>query len=156
MMGPLELQLNRELAVQMVRECARLLQVTDTAHGNNVWFERWFERLHADWSCTPRAELGGLTPTQAIERERARLRQAGHPDEPSVAQRIEVYTDLPQGDFAATSMGEATLLEEPSEVRREPGDEVHAGVDEAVAAVDRARWRAFCQQHLGWLSDHLR
>ena len=157
-MGPLELQLYRELAIQMVRQCAeQSRQAADPSLLDLEWRRRWFDLTYEDWTTTQRVELGGLTPAEAILDERDHLGE--ETPEPS-ASHVELYTDLPQaedvgerievGDHELVSPGLTDFL--GSLERGGERAEAHPDAGPPSSPADQARWRDFCDRHLdGWL-----
>jgi len=152
-MSPLELQLYRELAIHLVRLCAQRPWRDDGAGLPDLsWYRHWFDRAYNDWVSTPRAELGGRTPREAILDEQRR-RASRAPVEPGLAepQYVELYTDLPQAEDVTERIAlgepdllEPTMTEPPSAPSWEPAT--------SRSAADEARWRAFCDRFLaGWL-----
>jgi hypothetical protein len=92
-MGPIELQLCRELAIYLVRACTQF----DAGAANDLaalqaQFERWTDQ----WLSLSRVELDGLSPEQVILAER--LNRGHSPDGQWAAPvlRVELYTDLPE------------------------------------------------------------
>jgi hypothetical protein len=147
-MGPFELQLMRELAIHMVRTCARQVHAREARHEVDLAsYRAWFDRTYDDWAATPRAELNGLTPTETISEERARLWRQPPVPSASAPGHIELYTDLPQADDAADQFGgdaakPATLL-----------PDLAARAEKIADQADEARWRAFYDRHLRNLLD---
>jgi hypothetical protein len=121
------------------------------------WYRHWFDRAYDDWVSTPRAELGGRTPADAILDEQRR-RAGRAPVEPGLAepQYVELYTDLPQAEDVTEriALGEPELLDP---ILPDPSSAAERGAPEperatSRSAADEARWRAFCDRFLaGWL-----
>jgi hypothetical protein len=177
-MGPLELQLHRELAIQMVRSCAHFLQDSPAGRRYDAEEQRaWFERTYQDWATTPRAELDGRTPAEAIREERWHLSQSGHLAA-APARRVELYTDLPQAEDVTDCIElesdeiASPVLPEPAALAAEADLGAEAGDDGIVATVpdddglppaeemarlspaEEARWRAFRHHYLrDWTDD---
>lgn len=164
-MGPLELQLYRELAIQMVHMCSRYHQALGyQQEADLAWYRLGFERLYEEWLTTTRVELGGLTPAEAIHNERKRPVWAG-PDDSAPLQRVELYTDLPQAEDVtdrieveppsdgATDLAAPTTAPWLSQSERAPApDRVDNG--RPHSPTDEARWRAFYDRYLrGWLDE---
>ena len=156
-MGPLELQLYRELAIQMVRACARLHQTDGGQLGDLEQYRIQFDEMYDRWMTTQRPELGDQTPVQAILWERQELAdELGHA-EGDATQRVELYTDLPQAedvnepiecDSPGGRGGTVADLAPACERLTERGD----GADRL-----NANWRAFCDRYLSdWFDDERR
>ncbi|MCC6626326.1 MAG: hypothetical protein IT340_02870 [Chloroflexi bacterium] len=159
-MGSLELQLMRELAIDLVRQCAeRVLREGSEAPADLAWYRQWFADQYERWLVTPRPALSGRTPLNAIADERHRL-GIGPADLSDVPQQIELYTDLPQiehwGEPAATAGAASSSLAPgdalPARWTADPAE--HLADRGAASSADDARWQRFCEQHLaGWLED---
>ena len=160
-MGPLELQLYRELAIQMVGLCARQLRREEgEAQLDEAQRRQWFDLTYADWMSTPKAELGGLTPAEAIDDERTRLPWP-EPSEPGAPQHVELYTDLPQAEDVSERIEftDRELVSPAADIlatlerdhgRAEPDPEPGA----SSYASDAARWRAFYDRYLAdWAEE---
>lgn len=153
-MGPLEKQLLSEFAVYLIRSCSR--EAHDSPAGSSRDFterRRWFARAYREWQLTPRVELAGRSPYEAINAERAGVAGVAHTvPKPS----IDLYTDLP-----------TVLIDTPApppaeSLRAEPS--ASTGVEERqadaeVAPADPAEatgWRRLADRLFGsWLDDRL-
>ena len=98
-MGPEEKRLTGELAVYLVRSYARAFRdLPPDAAPDLAVHRRWFDRAYREWQLTPRVDLLGRSPYEAIAAERtARATSADIEGEGEPA--IELYTDLPIGEF---------------------------------------------------------
>lgn len=167
-MSPLELQLYRELAIQMVRLCAERLQQDGAAEPPDLnWYHRWFDLTFDAWLSTPRTELGGRTPGEALRDEQAQLAGCAV-SEPGGAepQYIELYTDLPQAEEVTERIelgdpdGRPPTMSEPLDAPARGPDRGEAAGQPGPApaasrsAADEVRWRAFYDRFLaGWLDE---
>ena len=103
-MGPQEKRLTGELAIYLVRACSRALAALPPGETLDVERRRrWFEQAYREWQLTPRVDLAGRAPYEAIAAERAAIAKARAgaataPPSP-IEPVIELYTDLPSIDF---------------------------------------------------------
>jgi hypothetical protein len=158
-MGPLELQLNRELAIQMVRLCAQQLrQEEGEAQMDEAQRRQWFDVMYADWMSTPKEELGGLTPAEAIDDERTRLPWP-EANKPGATQHVELYTDLPQAEDVSEriELADHELVSPAADRLATPEGGAERAEPEAAAppaALDAARWLAFYDRYLAdWAEE---
>jgi hypothetical protein len=158
-MGPLELQLYRELAIQMVRLCARQLRPEEGgAQMDEAQRRQWFDLAYEDWMSTPRDELGGLTAAEAIDDERMRLPWP-EPSEPGTPQHVELYTDLPQAEDVSEriELADHELVSPAADLLATPESGHGRAEPEPPASpspADAARWRAFYDRYLAdWAEE---
>ena len=104
-MGPQEKRLTSELAIYLVRSCARAQAALPPGETLDVaGRRRWFERAYQEWLLTPRVDLAGRTPHEVIATERAQLGADREPRNRATSPRpaesvVEIYTNLPRVDF---------------------------------------------------------
>lgn len=147
-MGPIELQLYRELAVEIVRASVSYLRAQDDEPYDLDLHRAWFDQVYEEWASTPRSELAGRTPAEAIREERARRGHRGALD-PARTTQMEFYTDLPRpgAQNLDDENGDESLL--PVEAEMPDGDA-------PLSAEEQARWDGFRERYLrGWLDDLL-
>ncbi len=104
-MGPQEKRLTSELAIYLVRSCARAQAALSPGETLDLaGRRRWFERAYQEWLLTPRVDLAGRTPHEVIATERAQLAAEREPRDrgtprPHAETMVEIYTNLPRVDF---------------------------------------------------------
>lgn len=150
-MGPLEKRLLSEFAISLIRNCSRAAD--DVPVGMPLALadrRRWFAQRYREWQLTPRVELAGRSPYEAINAERA-----AHTDE--VARTlpkpsIELYTDLP------TLLPADTLDGAPRNAAAHPGtdDRDGAAAHGPVEPGAPTHWRQLADRLFGsWLDEQL-
>lgn len=164
-MGPLELQLCRDLAIDMVRIHAREVAFIDRQNPDQVAYLRaLFTETYLTWATTPRPDLGNRTPIEAIQDER---RSSGQPlttHGSTPIRRVELYTDLPQAEDETDCIeleGEEITSSTPADPtsrrfgnlkldeRTETDSPPLPDEERAVfRPVDDARWWAFVHRYL--------
>lgn len=153
-MGPLEKQLLSEFAVYLIRSCSREAQGSwDGSPLGLAERRQWFAQAYREWQLTPRVELAGRSPYEAINAERA---GAGRIARAAPKPSIDLYTDLPTVviDMAAPQSAEPYLGEAPTATGVEER-QAHAEAAPADHA-DATRWRRLANRLFGsWLDDRL-
>ena len=150
-MGPLEKRLISEFAVYLIKNCARAAD--DLPVGMPLAFadrRRWFAQCYREWQLTPRVELAGRSPYEAINAERAAY--TGEVARTLPKPSIELYTDLP-----------TFLPAEPAETpTRDVADGPGTDACDGAAAHSMAepgettRWRQLADRLFGsWLDEKL-
>lgn len=154
-MGPQEKRLTRELAIYLVRSCARAMQrLPPGATLDLATRRRWFEQAYREWQLTPRVDLAGRSPYEVITAERAGAARQTL-SAPRTKPIVELYTDLPTFDFdAATSQSPAAdaLSARDGATSRATSD-LEGGRGEMG---ETGAWRHFADRLFGsWLDDEL-
>ena len=150
-MGPLEKRLLSEFAVYLIKNCARA--AGDVSIGIPHALDdrrRWFAQRYREWQLTPRVELAGRSPYEAINAERA-----AYGDEVArILPRpsIELYTDLP------TLLPPDTPEGTPRAAASQSGGDDRDGTAApgTIDPVEATRWRQLADRLFGsWLDERL-
>jgi hypothetical protein len=155
-MGPNELQLLREFAIECVRGCAEgVLHGEADAATDITWYRAWFEHRYDDWASRSRQELDGRTPAQVMLDERRSL-AGGRELLALPPQQLELYTDLPAEDHADITLSlddtqTADVADGPSVPWLEQSHGATTLDDDRTAGrrgLPDATWSAFCNRYL--------
>ncbi len=149
-MGPLEKRLLGEFAVYLLKHSARAAEdVPGGMPRARAERRRWFARVYREWQLTPRVELAGRSPYEAINAERAA--HTGEVARTLPRPSIELYTDLPAllpADAAESTPRSAAL---PAN-----DDRAGAAAPGTVEPGETTRWRQFADRLFGsWLDEQL-
>lgn len=149
-MGPLEKRLLSEFAVYLIKHCSRAAD--DQPVGMPLALvdrRRWFAQLYRDWQLTPRVELAGRSPYEAINAERAA--RTGEVTRTLPKPSIELYTDLPTLLPAADADNAPRNATHPASDGRD-----EAATPGATDSGETVRWRQLADRLFGsWLDEKL-
>lgn len=149
-MGPLEKRLLSEFAVYLIKNCSRAAE--NASAGMPLALaerRRWFARLYREWQLTPRVELAGRSPYEAINAERAAQIHEVARTVPKPS--IDLYTDLP-ALLPADSVDSAAR----DAVHPAPNERDDATARGAGEPGETIRWRQLADRLFGsWLDEPL-